>query len=511
MKINKLFLSKIIKEEIKNILYEDNIEQELISAFIQYRNWIVKNPTKSKDTLPDLEKKLKNIAPSLSNTEILNMLEGKIDRQLFSFVKNILTRDQNVSNFSDKLDNYEMSISPDEQNVYQVYNKQDPDPGFMRVPKDDEAYDQEDVRKDQKTLVREELKKIFYEVIIESKLQDAIKINPENKEALNKIASELKIKASKYLLWSAKILKNNNIDVDELIEYIKKFEKNSPRITGKEKDINSYSSYENFKNVIDNLEPSGKETRKTEKSNSVKLFDDENFLVIRPLSTEASCYYGSNTKWCISGEEANKFNDYTRNNARFYFIINKKLPISSEMKKIAYTFTPYINDDMELEIFDSEDEETSRNDVKEIIGSHIEQQFYELMTKDFKEGKGSDIDFKGKLTNYWNHLAKILNLFLIGDPYTAEDMGETLLKIAKDSDLQTYIGETKAIMQKLEIIADFYSADEKDPGSYEEEIDDSVNEFKDYILELSDDLLKKYGYEAEIYDEFRNKISSLTS
>jgi len=105
MKINKLFLSKIIKEEIKNILYEDNIEQELISAFIQYRNWIVKNPTKSKDTLPDLEKKLKNIAPSLSNTEILNMLEGKIDRQLFSFVKNILTRDQNVSNFSDKLDN----------------------------------------------------------------------------------------------------------------------------------------------------------------------------------------------------------------------------------------------------------------------------------------------------------------------------------------------------------------------------------------------------------------------
>ena len=55
---------------------------------------------------------------------------------------------------SDKLDNYEMSITPDEQNVYQVYNKQDPDPGFMRVPKDDEAYDQEDVDRDRKTLTQ---------------------------------------------------------------------------------------------------------------------------------------------------------------------------------------------------------------------------------------------------------------------------------------------------------------------------------------------------------------------
>jgi len=154
MKINKNFLLKIIKEEIKSVLYEDNIEQDIISIFVQYRNWITKNPTKAKNTIPDFESKLKKIAPSMSDQDILDLLDGKIDRQLFTFAKNILTRDKNITNFSDKLDNYEMSISPDEETSHQVYQKKDPDPGFMRVPKDDAAYDQEDVRKDRKTLVQ---------------------------------------------------------------------------------------------------------------------------------------------------------------------------------------------------------------------------------------------------------------------------------------------------------------------------------------------------------------------
>ena len=154
MKINKLFLSKIIKEEIKLVLYDEDVVKEIIQIFISYRNWISKNPTKKNNIIPNIEKKLKRIAPHMSSKDILDSLEGKIDRQLFSFAKNVLMRDKNISTQSDKLDNYEMSITPDEQNVYQVYNKQDPDPGFMRVPKDDEAYDQEDVRKDRKTLVK---------------------------------------------------------------------------------------------------------------------------------------------------------------------------------------------------------------------------------------------------------------------------------------------------------------------------------------------------------------------
>jgi hypothetical protein len=154
MKINKNFLSKIIKEEIKKVLYEEELEREIISLFVKYRNYLTKNPTHNKAVKNVLDKKLKTLAPNLSFNQIYDMLNGKIDRQLMSFISNALKRDRSMTGFSDKLDSYEMSISPEEQNVYQVYNKQDPDPGFMRVPKDDAAYDQEDVRKDRKTLVQ---------------------------------------------------------------------------------------------------------------------------------------------------------------------------------------------------------------------------------------------------------------------------------------------------------------------------------------------------------------------
>ena len=181
MKVNKSFLSQIIKEEIKHVLYEeegikghmnalkrisqmkdvafgednDAVVRGLIPIFVKYRNYLTKNPTKNKEVYTNLEKEIKTFAPDLSGPQILTMLDGKIDRQLLTFVANLLKRDKRMAAFSDKLDNYEMSISPEEeQNVYQVYNKQDPDPGFMRVPKDDEAYDQEDVRKDRKTLTQ---------------------------------------------------------------------------------------------------------------------------------------------------------------------------------------------------------------------------------------------------------------------------------------------------------------------------------------------------------------------
>ena len=154
MKINKHFLSRIIKEEIKKAVYEEEngLERKIINLFVQYRNYFSKNPTQNKSSLPKFELILKKIAPDIAPEEIVQMLQGKVDRQLFSFIKDILLRDKNMKTQSDKLDNYEMSISPDEQNVYQVYNKQDPDPGFMKVPKDDKAYDQEDVRKNRKTL-----------------------------------------------------------------------------------------------------------------------------------------------------------------------------------------------------------------------------------------------------------------------------------------------------------------------------------------------------------------------
>ena len=104
MKINKYFLSKIIKEEIKKVLYEEDVERQLISLFVKYRNYLTKNPTHNRAVKSVLDKKIKSLAPNFSFSDIHRMLDGKIDRQLMSFISNALKRDPHMTGFSDKLD-----------------------------------------------------------------------------------------------------------------------------------------------------------------------------------------------------------------------------------------------------------------------------------------------------------------------------------------------------------------------------------------------------------------------
>jgi hypothetical protein len=51
---------------------------------------------------------------------------------------------------------------------------------------------------------------------------------------------------------------------------------------------------------------------KISKDERIKLTDNENFSLVLPLTTEAACKYGANTKWCVSGQENNKFTSYQK-------------------------------------------------------------------------------------------------------------------------------------------------------------------------------------------------------
>ena len=55
------------------------------------------------------------------------------------------------------------------------------------------------------------------------------------------------------------------------------------------------------------------------KSDSREILNNEDFLLLRPESTEASCYYGKGTQWCISSTQSNNyFNEYTSEGKAFY-------------------------------------------------------------------------------------------------------------------------------------------------------------------------------------------------
>ena len=46
---------------------------------------------------------------------------------------------------------------------------------------------------------------------------------------------------------------------------------------------------------------------KISKDERIVISDTENFLQVVPLTLTASCKYGSDTKWCVTGEKAKSF------------------------------------------------------------------------------------------------------------------------------------------------------------------------------------------------------------
>ena len=92
------------------------------------------------------------------------------------------------------------------------------------------------------------------------------------------------------------------------------------------KDINSFETlyelqkfltlYDKFQFLSDQEEKSKKE--------SEKLYEDDRFLIIRPLSHTSSCYYGANTKWCTTTRDNEDYFDRYTSKGKLYYIIDKK-------------------------------------------------------------------------------------------------------------------------------------------------------------------------------------------
>ena len=112
------------------------------------------------------------------------------------------------------------------------------------------------------------------------------------------------------------------------------------------KDINNIESYSAFQAVVD-VAQRKKATREQEKEDKKResavaregstVIDDNDYqMVIRPLTKEASCYYGKSTKWCISATRTgNYFDQYTSDGKSFYFLLAKRKDVDDAYKKIA--------------------------------------------------------------------------------------------------------------------------------------------------------------------------------
>jgi hypothetical protein len=155
------------------------------------------------------------------------------------------------------------------------------------------------------------------------------------------------------------------IDDDILKQFEKKLIDSGVNLEGKNlidvekikktpKDINSYSIPFYLLAMLQVLEEtkSRSEEERIAKKGAYKIFGNSNYLVVRPLTWESSCFYGFETKWCTSMKnDRYHYDKHTRDGILYYFIDkkNKGNKVALYLEKDGKKLKKYVFDSLDKE------------------------------------------------------------------------------------------------------------------------------------------------------------------
>jgi len=180
--------------------------------------------------------------------------------------------------------------------------------------------------------------------------------------ALNKhkvIAALKTIVEAGFLEVETKFVKE--AETEEVKEYLNKFKNAASKNKIKnleEKNIDAWGKkpFKDFKKFVDNLEETktAREVKKLNKMEGAELVASNEFYDVYNITTlEASCSYGSGTKWCTTN--TGHFNEYKAEGVNFYYCISKTLGQEDDLYKVAIAVYP----DKKEEAFDARDNSLS--------------------------------------------------------------------------------------------------------------------------------------------------------
>jgi hypothetical protein len=214
-------------------------------------------------------------------------------------------------------------------------------------------------------LLKEIINILVEEILSEAKIDIEIsRFENQNNVGMAEYLKTLKEKGvlPKYIPWLVKQGMDTNLPpwksweqvASEMYDLVSRFEKmvQMNQIIGTEKDINQYKAISSLTNIITSAEETllQKQKRKEGEGEIKKIYQDETYLILEPLTKEASCKYGKGTEWCISATQSkNYFDEYHNEGARFLFVINRK---TNDKDAIAYH-----KNLSNIEIFNANDDE----------------------------------------------------------------------------------------------------------------------------------------------------------
>jgi len=116
-------------------------------------------------------------------------------------------------------------------------------------------------------------------------------------------------------------------DLYKTTEDLQKFHRFKSQIPQEKRDINKITSFDELYDLTKGFSLEQATTTKAERvlKDAEMVYDGANWEILIPQSEEASCHYGSGTRWCTAGSSNNYYDHYSKQGP-LYIITNKKDP-----------------------------------------------------------------------------------------------------------------------------------------------------------------------------------------
>ena len=124
---------------------------------------------------------------------------------------------------------------------------------------------------------------------------------------------------------------SNKEGIEEVIKAVGNFERVKNRLD--QKDIYQYSTLDELFKALVAIDSKQRREVST-REDSEKVYESDRYVVVVPETREASCYYGSGTKWCTAQTDRDYFTNYKKS-GELYYIIDKTKPSSDPFYKVA--------------------------------------------------------------------------------------------------------------------------------------------------------------------------------
>ena len=222
------------------------------------------------------------------------------------------------------------------------------------------------------------------------------------------------------------------------------FHKNKQRL--KKKDIYQYKTVEELLDAVEKLGASAAAKRKKEKETAMEgseiVYENDDFFAVRPYTSDASCFYGRATRWCISATKTqNYFDQYSADGKGFVMVRMEHLADDNNEKKIALV---YDRDGQLEEIFNAPDDSIDEDIWENAVAVNIIEGIFEgskyagkgqmIYNEIWETHTRSGWDEEKKVPGIWKAIAKgIIDKYSDGDLSEPDfDDGDELAEFIHD-------------------------------------------------------------------------------